>query len=85
MKVNKIGNAYFNEFDGMAQSCWNECAEYRGKSSAINTLIRNAGFKGDGTDKEIEILQKALQFGIGRYVSFNLYTSCIGWSYGNIG
>lgn len=59
MKVNKIGNAYFKEFDGMAQSCWNECAEYRGKSSAINTLIRNAGFKGDGTDKEIEILQKA--------------------------
>ncbi|MBR5513157.1 MAG: hypothetical protein IKV85_04125 [Ruminococcus sp.] len=59
MKVERIGNAYFNEFEGMAQSCWNECAEYRGKTSMINTLIRNAGFKGDGTDKEKEMLEKA--------------------------
>ncbi len=49
MKVEKITDTYFNEFDGKAQGCSDSCTEYRGKTSGDYTLLLRAGFKGDGS------------------------------------
>ena len=44
MEIKKITDAFVNEFDGAAQSCWDDCTEYRGKTSYTYNLIRRAGF-----------------------------------------
>ena len=32
MKIKKITDAFVNEFDAQAQSCWDDCKEYRGST-----------------------------------------------------
>ena len=54
MKIEKIENGFVNEFEGEAQSCWDDCTEYRGKTSAINAQIRRAGFKGDASRSDLD-------------------------------
>lgn len=35
MKVEKITDAFVNEFDAQTQGCSNDCAEYRGKTKSL--------------------------------------------------
>ncbi|MBR5513160.1 MAG: hypothetical protein IKV85_04140 [Ruminococcus sp.] len=56
MKIEKIENGFVNEFEGEAQSCWDDCTEYRGKTSGINSLIRRAGYKGDASRSDLNHL-----------------------------
>ena len=42
MKIEKINDAFVNEFDAQAQGCSDDCNEYRGSSKAdINWQKRN--------------------------------------------
>ena len=56
MKIEKITDAFVNEFDAQAQSCWDDCDEYRGSAKAdIAWQIRNnlrSYYEWDRTDCE---------------------------------
>ncbi|WP_294413853.1 hypothetical protein [uncultured Ruminococcus sp.] len=47
MKIEKITDAFVNEFDGQVQSCSNDCTEYFGKTLAVIKLQINAGIRKD--------------------------------------
>lgn len=55
MKINKIENAYVNEFDGEAQRpCWADCQHFYGGTEGQRNWLRRLGLKADASLDDIK-------------------------------
>ncbi|MBR5513158.1 MAG: hypothetical protein IKV85_04130 [Ruminococcus sp.] len=76
MKIEKIDEVYINEFDGEAQGCFADCAEYRGKTSGVYKQLSVSGYYGDGSDRNTQEIIKV--FGSYCYKEYSPKT-CMYW------